>query len=240
MHGVALAGAGRCAVWQSPVPPAATKTRTRTAPKAASTRRRPPRNKRGESREAVLQAALGVFSRRGFKGATVREIARVAKVNHGTLRYHFGSKDKLWRAAVSFLFARQVDELDLAGLAQQGLDDAAFLREAVARYVRYCARHPEHARIAILESIVGGERLRWMAREHIRAVHDVMGPYLRACMKKGLIREASELSLTYILALASQSVFLLEQEARAVHGVDVFADDFVEQHVATVLSLLNV
>lgn len=201
--------------------------------------RRPAANKRGESREAVLQAALGVFSRRGFKGATVREIARVAKVNHGTIRYHFGSKDKLWRAAVSFLFARQAEELDLGTLARQGLDDATFLREAVARYVRYCARHPEHARIAVLESVVGGERLRWMSREHIRTVHAVMGPFLRHNMKKGLIRDANEVSLTYILALASQSVFLLEQEARAVHGLDVFSEEFVEQHVSTVLGLLT-
>lgn len=217
------------AVWLSAVPRAAKKmpARRRVA------------NRRGESREAVLQAALGVFSRRGFKGATVREIARLAKVNHGTIRYHFGSKDKLWRAAVSYLFARQAEELDLATLAAQGLDDAAFLREAVARYVRYCARHPEHARIAVLESVVGGERLRWMSREHIRSVHAVMGPFLRRSMRKGLIRPASEISLTYILALASQSVFLLEQEARAVHGVDVFADEFVEQHVTTVLGLLT-
>jgi len=212
---------------------------SRVASKRKPSRRRPPANKRGESREAVLQAALGVFSRRGFKGATVREIARVAKVNHGTIRYHFGSKDKLWRAAVSFLFARQVEELDLATLARQGLDDASFLREAVARYVRYCARHPEHARIAVLESVVGGERLRWMSREHIRSVHGVMGPFLRHNMKKGLIREANEISLTYILALASQSVFLLEQEARVVHGLDVFSEEFVEQHVATVLGLLS-
>lgn len=212
---------------------------SRVAKKRKPSRRRPAGNKRGESREAVLQAALGVFSRRGFKGATVREIARVAKVNHGTIRYHFGSKDKLWRAAVSFLFARQVEELDLGTLARQGLDDATFLREAVARYVRYCARHPEHARIAVLESVVGGERLRWMSREHIRAVHDVMGPFLRHNMKKGLIRDANEISLTYILALASQSVFLLEQEARVVHGLDVFSEQFVEQHVATVLGLLG-
>ncbi|HEX2679193.1 MAG TPA: TetR/AcrR family transcriptional regulator, partial [Polyangiales bacterium] len=191
-----------------------------------------------DSREAVLQAALGVFSRRGFKGATVREIARVARVNHGTIRYHFGSKDKLWRAAVSYLFARQEAELDLGELAGRGLDDVTFLREAVARYVRYCARHPEHARIALQESVVGGERLRWMSREHVRTIHAVIGAFLRGNMKKGLVRESNPISLTYILALASQSVFLLEQEARAVHGVDVFEEEFVEQHVATVLGLL--
>lgn len=197
-----------------------------------------PRNKRGESREAVLQAALTVFAKRGFKGATVREIARVARVNHATIRYHYETKDKLWRAAVSFLFDRQVRELDIGGLAAQGLDDRALLREALERYVRYSARHPEHARIAVQESILGGARLRWMSREYIRTVHAGVGPFLERCVKKGLIRETSTTSLLYVLALASQSVFLLDQEVRAVHGIDVFAPDFVDEHVGSVLRLI--
>lgn len=179
-----------------------------------------------------------MFARRGFKGATVREIARLAKVNHGTIRYHYGSKDRLWRAAVSFLFERQARELDYAALAQQGLSEDEFVREAVARYVRYCARHPEHARIAVLESIVGGERLRWMSRRHIRPLHRVAATFLRASMRDGRVKQLDEVSLLYVLALASQSVFLLDEEARAVHGIEPFADEFVARHVDTVLGLL--
>ncbi|MEW6267940.1 MAG: TetR/AcrR family transcriptional regulator [Thermodesulfobacteriota bacterium] len=186
----------------------------------------------------MLQAALGVFSQRGFKGATVREIARLASVNHGTIRYHFGSKDRLWRAAVSFLFERQERELDYAGLARQGLSDVDFVREAVGRFVRYCARHPEHARIAVLESVLGGERLRWMSREHIRPMHAVATSFLRGSMQRGLVKQLDLVSLLYVLALASQSVFLLEKEARAVHGIDPFSAEFVERHVETILGLL--
>jgi AcrR family transcriptional regulator len=205
---------------------------------AADRRGGAPRNKRGESREAVLQAALTVFAKRGFKGATVREIARSARVNHATIRYHYETKDKLWRAAVSFLFDRQVRELDIAGLVAQGLGDREFLRQVVERYIRYSARHPEHARIAVQESILGGARLRWMSREHIRKVHAEVGPYLERSMRTGLIRETNTTSLLYVLALASQSVFLLDQEVRAVHGIDVFAPDFVDEHVRTVLRLV--
>jgi AcrR family transcriptional regulator len=197
-----------------------------------------PRNKRGQSREAVLQAALTVFAERGFKGATVREIARLARVNHATIRYHYETKDKLWRAAVSFLFERQVREIDIPGLAAAGLDDRDLLRQTLERYVRYSARHPEHARIAVQESILGGARLRWMSREYIRTFHAGIGPFLERSMRKGLIRETNPTSLLYVLALASQSVFLLDQEVRAVHGIDVFTPAFVDEHVRTVLRLI--
>lgn len=78
-----------------------------------------------------------------------------------------------------------------------------------------------------------------VARLPPRAATSATTAFLHGNMKKGLIREGNAISLTYILALASQSVFLLEQEARAVHGVDVFAEECVEQHVATVLGLLT-
>jgi TetR/AcrR family transcriptional regulator len=197
-----------------------------------------PRNKRGESREAILQAALTVFAKTGFKGATVREIARRARVNHATIRYHYETKDKLWRAAVSFLFERQASELALDELAAKGLGEAEFLREVVERYVRYCARHPEHARISVQESILGGARLRWMSREYIRTVHGVVAPYLERSMKKGLIRQTDPVSFLYILAVASQSIFLLDHEVQAVHGVDVFAPASVDRHVEAVLRLI--
>lgn len=200
--------------------------------------RKPPKNRRGESREAVLQAALTVFARTGFKGATVREIARLARVNHATIRYHYETKDKLWRAAVTFLYERQASELALDDLTAAALDEREFLRRVVERYVRYCARHPEHARISVQESILGGARLRWMSREYIRNVHGVVAPYLERSMQKGLIRQADPVSFLYILALASQSVFLLDQEVQAVHGVDVFAPASVDRHVEAVLRLV--
>ena len=190
------------------------------------------------TREALLRAALAEFSRHNFKTATVRAVAKRARVNHAVIRYHFGSKDELWREAVRYLFERQIAELDFESLYGQGLDDHALLREGLARYVRYSARHPEHARIAVQESIAGGTRLRWMARNYIRAFHANMAPPLERLMEAGALPKANVISTIYLLAHAAHSVFLLAEELRVVHGQDPYSDAFVEAHVDAVLALI--
>ena len=189
-------------------------------------------------REVLLQAALDVFSRKGFAGASVREIAARAKVNHGSIRYHYETKDKLWRAAVTFLFERQAREMDVSAAAAQGLSERELLEHFCREYVRYCARHPEHARIAVQESIAGGARLEWMAEHHIRVVHGAVGPYFESCMERGLLEKVNVVSLMYLHAMASQAPFLLSAEIHAVHGVDVTSDQFIEQHAQTIVDLL--
>jgi AcrR family transcriptional regulator len=48
-------------------------------------------------REALLEAAALLFSRSGYSGVSLREIAKAAGANVGSLTYHFGSKANLLR-----------------------------------------------------------------------------------------------------------------------------------------------
>jgi len=52
------------------------------------------------TRDRVLSAALEVFGRKGFNGATTREIARQAGVNEVTLFRYFGSKEALFASVI--------------------------------------------------------------------------------------------------------------------------------------------
>ncbi len=49
-------------------------------------------------REQILQTAVNLFSQRGFKGTTTREIARVAGVSEAMVFRHFATKDELYGA----------------------------------------------------------------------------------------------------------------------------------------------
>lgn len=50
--------------------------------------------------DAILDAALEAFALRGFDGAGLREIAKIAGVAQPTINYHFKSKDALFKAIV--------------------------------------------------------------------------------------------------------------------------------------------
>jgi TetR/AcrR family transcriptional regulator len=82
---------------------------------------RAPRPASEASREAILAAAVDLFSDRSFDGATMREIAKRAGVTQPLLNYHYTSKDELWRAAIDSLFV---------------LLDVAMAERLVERHVR--------------------------------------------------------------------------------------------------------
>ncbi|WP_305783960.1 TetR family transcriptional regulator [Symbioplanes lichenis] len=74
-------------------------------------------------RRAILEAARASFGERGFTGATVRDIAARAGVTHGLVLRQFGSKERLFLAAVPG--HRELDQV-VGG-------DRATLPERVAR-----------------------------------------------------------------------------------------------------------
>jgi AcrR family transcriptional regulator len=63
------------------------------------------------TRARLLDAAVAVCARHGFRGATTREIAATAEVNEVTLFRHFGSKAKLIAAVVQRSVEAQVEAL---------------------------------------------------------------------------------------------------------------------------------
>lgn len=55
------------------------------------------------AREKMLHAALDVFGRFGFDGATTRMLAHEAGMNLGAIPYYFGSKEDLYAQAADYL-----------------------------------------------------------------------------------------------------------------------------------------
>jgi len=51
------------------------------------------------ARSRLVMSALQVFSEKGFEGASTREICEMAEVNISAIRYYFGDKAGLYRAA---------------------------------------------------------------------------------------------------------------------------------------------
>jgi AcrR family transcriptional regulator len=52
-------------------------------------------------KDTILNAAIELFSNKGFDGVSIREIANLAEVHFASIRYHFGDKEDLYRACIS-------------------------------------------------------------------------------------------------------------------------------------------
>lgn len=95
--GMAMAGEGPAAAAAEPSAP---------PPKGDRHYRRARHDRGAETRQRLVEAALDVFGRYGFEGATTRQIAKEAKANLAAIVYHFGSKEALHLAVAEYIVGR--------------------------------------------------------------------------------------------------------------------------------------
>ncbi len=103
-------------------------------PKARS--ERPPY---GGGREALLTAAIEVVAASGLRGLTIRSVAEHAKVSHGLVRWHFGSRDGLVEATLIYSVEAAIDTSALEPGTGSVDDLAADLPEWVAAQTELAA-----------------------------------------------------------------------------------------------------
>ncbi len=60
----------------------------------------------GNTKDILFVAAIKVFARKGYKGATVREICKLAgAANLNSINYYFGGKENLYKSILDSIFS---------------------------------------------------------------------------------------------------------------------------------------
>lgn len=147
----------------------------------------------------LVEAAVQLFSRQGFKGTSTRDIAHLADVNEATIFRYFSKKaDLFWAAAESRLnrlkFGRELQN----GLARD-LDPNVIVPMLAAFMVENLAEHPELVRLLYVArfELPGAEQV---FREHLGPIFDAINAYFSRCAAKGLIRDLDPTIATLGLA----------------------------------------
>jgi len=191
------------------------------------------------SRERILRAALRAFAVRGFDGASTREIAAEAGVNHGLIPYYFGSKQKLWQAAVDLAFEELSTGTREILADPSPLDDRDRAARLIRAHVRFVARHPEFVRLMHEEGKRSGPRMRWIADRHVKPLYRAIEVLIERGRARGTLRiDIPPLHFFYVLAGAAGLIFHQAEECKRVAGVDPFDPEVVEEHARVVERLL--
>ncbi len=100
--------------------------------------------KSGRSRGLILEAALQLFSKQGYRGTSIREIAEAAGLSTGNVYHHFPDKEALFRTLLDQYWAA-IDTPDFpfnkALAAGTFPDDLEALAEAARQSVQAYRRH---------------------------------------------------------------------------------------------------
>ena len=117
------------------------------------------------TREALIQAALELFTERGYAEVGTEEIVTRAKVTRGALYHHFDDKRDLFRA----VFERvEGDLMERIGSTMEGADDAWDLMVAGMRAFLDACEEPAVKQISLTDApaVLGWEEWREIDNRH--------------------------------------------------------------------------
>jgi AcrR family transcriptional regulator len=199
------------------------------------------RRTRDDIRQQLLESALVEFGAKGFDGASTRSIAQRVDAHQPQINYHFASKDALWTAAVDHLFdllSAELADLELPAGTDDPAQLASAFAEAVRRFVRFAAAHPELNQIMVHEATEDSERLRWMVERHIRPLYNVIRAVWQQLCDAGIAAPIDPTIVHYVIVGAASLPFVNAPEARLLTGAEPTAPAFVEAHARGLVATL--
>ena len=189
------------------------------------------------NRRAILDAALDVFSRNGFRGATLDQIAEVAGLSKPNLLYYFPSKE-----AIHVTLLSQLLDTWLAPL--RALDPMGDPRTEILGYVRrkldLSRDFPRESRLFANEILQGAPRLSAILAGELKPLVDEKARLLRDWAAAGRIADVPPHHLIFAIWALTQHYADFEVQVRAVlgEGHDPFAEahDFLDLLFAKLLT----
>ncbi len=116
----------------------------------------------------ILDAALQVFSRKGYRDASVDDIAGVSSTSKGGVYFHFPNKEAIFLALLNRTTTRLLQKIELA-LAEHE-DPVARADAALLAVVRTFGKHRSLARLFMVEALGAG-------REFHRRMAEIRGEF---------------------------------------------------------------
>jgi TetR/AcrR family fatty acid metabolism transcriptional regulator len=154
----------------------------------------------------ILEAAVKVFARQGFRQCTVAQIAKEAGVADGTIYLYFKNKDDILVHFFSFK-AKQVFDRFREEVAR-GADSLEKLRNLIRVHLGEFQRDPDMAVVYQIET----HQSRRLAEEQIREMgkmyRDIISDIVEEGQQEGLIRRDLYLSLVkrFILGAVEETI----------------------------------
>lgn len=193
--------------------------------------------RKAESRQQILQAAIQVFEQAGFEGASTREIAKRAGVAQGLVTYHFANKDNLWREAVKLAFADVPLLVELPPQPSAEQVRQAF-RQFIRGYAQLCLKSSGMAMLLYQQIGQQDERFDWLVREQFLPSQQRLRPLYDACLANDLLKPMPFEHFCFSLAGLTNTYFALAGVYRIATSHDPHdtpVSDAIVEHIEALL-----
>ena len=188
------------------------------------------------NRKRILDAALEVFSARGFRGATLDQIAEGAGLSKPNLLYYFDSKESIHRLLLEDLLASWLEPL-------RAIDPKGDPRAEVMGYMREKLRmsreYPRESRLFANEILQGAPRLADFIAHDLKLLVDDRAALIARWSAEGRLAPVDPYHLIFSIWALTQhyadfdaQIRLIRQDADPLEGAEPFLERLFERLLA--------
>lgn len=170
-------------------------------PPAENPRKAPRSRIQARNRQAILDAALQVFSDHGFRGATLDQIALAAGLSKPNLLYYFDSKEAIHQDLLAGLLETWLDPLH--ALNPDG-DPKSEILAYMRRKLELARDYPRESRLFANEILQGAPRIAPFIRTDLRALVDDKARVIAGWAGSGQIAQVDPYHLIFSIWALTQ------------------------------------
>ncbi len=178
-----------------------------------------------EKEEKILDGALEIFSRYGYRGATVDQIAQACGMSKPNLLYYFRRKHDMYVAVLRRTLTMWLQPLE--EISEDG-DPAEELSRYIARKLEFSRTNPQESRLFASEIIQGAPQLREVLERQVHDLVEQKAAVLRTWAAQGKIIDIDPCHLIFMIWATTQHYADFESQIAAVlpdRGRDEVIDD---------------
>jgi TetR/AcrR family transcriptional regulator len=147
-----------------------------------------------ERRRQILNVAVDLFSKKGFRGTTTKEIAQGAGVSEAIIFRHFANKEELYSAIIDTCACVNQERHHLDSVVREACDrrDDRAVFETVARAILdFHEENPAFQRLLLHSALEGHELSQMFWDTTVVHTYEVLGGYIRQRQEEGAFREVN-------------------------------------------------
>jgi AcrR family transcriptional regulator len=143
-----------------------------------------------ERRREIVRVAVKLFSQRGFRGTTTKEIAQAAGVSEAIIFRHFATKEELYRAIIDHVSCEGgIDNpCDIVGDAINRKDDRAVFEGLAFHALKHHEDDKEFNRLLLYAALEGHELAQMFWERTIKEFYEFLSAYISERQRDGAMR----------------------------------------------------
>jgi AcrR family transcriptional regulator len=145
-----------------------------------------------ERRHQIVAVAMGVFSERGFRGTTTREIAQAAGVSEAMVFRHFATKEELYAAILdhkAYSSGSKFEPAEMVAEAISNKDDRSVFEGLALGALQHHEDDPSFQRLLLHSALEKHELAQMFFDQFVLRVYEFLGGYIRQRQRDGVFVE---------------------------------------------------